>query len=418
MLLHKNNHLHLLLAVILAALLALLLLLMWATPVYAQGPTIYNWRGEYYNNLNLSGTPVLVRDDERIDFVWAWNAPATNVNAERFSVRWTRSPYFDPGTYRFTVISDDGVRLWVNNQLLVDAWYDHGPATFTQDIYLPGGAVPIKMDYYENIEYAVAQLSWWRVDNQDYGRTDDNHRDDEHNDDAEWRGEYYDNRELRGSPDYVRYDDEIDFDWGRGSPKPSRIDDDNFSVRWQRDKYFRAGRYRFEVNCDDGVRLYIDDKLVMNEWHDMPETRMTEDITLDSGVHDLRLEYYEHRGDAVVELDWDRLDSEERKGNIITCAPPQPYNNAWVKIYRRENGEWETLTEKGIGAIDATGFLKIDGLPVDVDRYGDRGHPYCIEVFQDGALINACGNTDRGETEFRVFADQDNYTPWQCAPPH
>lgn len=414
MLLHRNNQLSLLLAAILAALLALLLLLLWTTPVYAQDPTLYSWRGEYYNNLDLSGAPVLVRDDERIDFVWAWNAPAVNVNTERFSVRWTRSPYFDPGTYRFTVTTDDGVRLWVNNYLLIDSWYDHGPTSYSAELYLSGGAIPVRMEYYENTEYAVAKLSWWRVDEYRYAHPSD---DNWYRGDDEWRGEYFDNRYLDGSPDYVRYDDEIFFDWGRGSPKPSRIGDDNFSVRWIRDRYFRAGRYRFEVMCDDGVRLYIDGNLEMDEWHDMSATRMTEEVHLDSGIHELRLEYYEHRGDAIIQLDWDKLESKPEIGNIITCAPPQPYNNAWVKVYRRDdNGDWENMTPKGIGAINATGYLKIDGLPVDVDYYADSGHPYCVEVYLDGSLINSCGNTDRGESPFRVYPNIDNFTPWQCAP--
>jgi hypothetical protein len=55
---------------------------------------------------------------------------------------------------------DDGGRLWVNGHLLIDAWKDQAPRTYTGDIYLPGGGVPVKMEYYENTGDAIAKLSW------------------------------------------------------------------------------------------------------------------------------------------------------------------------------------------------------------------------------------------------------------------
>ena len=71
-----------------------------------------------------------------------------------------------------------------------------------------------------------------------------------------------------------------------------------------------------------------------------------------------------------------------------------------------------------MGDIDENVFLKIDGSPVDVVRYGDSGHPTCEDAFLDGRLINACGNTAQGQSEFRVSPNMDNYTPWQCGVPY
>lgn len=397
---------HLLLVLLLAVLLAVIILLIWSMPVYAQSDP--NWQAIYWNNRELSGAPVLVRDEAELNHNWETGSPSSAVNHDHFSVRWTRWIDFGAGRYRFDAYVDDGVRLWVNGTLLIDQWRDQPATGYSGEIYLTGGPTPVRMEFYENEGFAVARLGWQRIDEAyiDPG------------DVGEWRAEFYDNRYLGGSPDYVRYDYEINYDWGSGSPAPG-IDDDNFSVRWTRVAYFSGGRYRFNVTCDDGIRLFVDGKRLMDEWHDMSAMRMTEEISLSKGKHTIRLEYYEHAGVAVAELGWDIVDSVPQKvGNIITCAPPQPYNNAWVKIYRRtDSGGWENLTPKGIGAIDATGFLKIDGLPVDVERYGSEGHPYCVEVYLDGTLINSCGNTDQGEGEFRVFPNIDNYTPWQCARP-
>jgi len=122
---------------------------------------IQDWRGEYYDNRDLSGSPALVRDDAQINFNWGNGSPAPGtIGADQFSVRWTRSLNLAPGTYRFRMTVDDGGRLWVNRTLLIDAWRDQAPTTYTGDIYLPGGSIPVRMEFYENAGGAVAQLSW------------------------------------------------------------------------------------------------------------------------------------------------------------------------------------------------------------------------------------------------------------------
>jgi hypothetical protein len=127
---------------------------------WVQVVSITNWRGEYYNNKALSGTPALVRDDSGINFSWYGGSPAPGINADQFSVRWTRSINLTAGNYTFSATVDDGVRLWVNNHLLIDQWSDHASTTFTGTIYLPAGSIPVKMEYYENAGDAVARLTW------------------------------------------------------------------------------------------------------------------------------------------------------------------------------------------------------------------------------------------------------------------
>lgn len=119
-----------------------------------------NWRGEYFNNPRLEGGPALVREDAQINFNWGTGAPAPGISADGFSVRWTRSIYLPAGMYRFTMTVDDGGRLWVNNYLLIEAWKEQPATTYVVDIYLPGGIIPIRMEYCEIGGLAVAQLSW------------------------------------------------------------------------------------------------------------------------------------------------------------------------------------------------------------------------------------------------------------------
>ncbi|MGC9335263.1 MAG: PA14 domain-containing protein [Anaerolineae bacterium] len=127
--------------------------------------TIKDWRGEYYNNRTLSGAPALVRDDAQINFNWGTGSPAPGIiGADNFSVRWTRTLNLAAGSYRFTATADDGVRLWVGHHLLIDAWKDQAPRTYSDVIYVPAGGIAVKMEYYEHTGGAVAKLSWARTD--------------------------------------------------------------------------------------------------------------------------------------------------------------------------------------------------------------------------------------------------------------
>ena len=118
-------------------------------------------KGEYYDNADLTGT-LIVDTNATVNFDWGSGAPYPAMGVDSFSVRWTGmvQPRYS-GTYVFTTTSDDGVRLWVNNQLLIDNWTDHGPTDNSGSINLLAGQLyNIRMEYYENGGGAVAQLSW------------------------------------------------------------------------------------------------------------------------------------------------------------------------------------------------------------------------------------------------------------------
>ena len=121
-------------------------------------------------------------------------------------------------------------------------------------------------------------------------------------------GEYY-NGSTGGSPDFgelvlVREDFEINFDWGDGSPDPV-VQNNGFQVRWTGTIYAEeTGTYYFRSYTDDGLRLFIDEQPVIDEWWDFPATNHYGQIDLDPGLHDLEMEYYENGGDAVAQLYW------------------------------------------------------------------------------------------------------------------
>ncbi len=250
-----------------------------ATPVQ-----IVDWRGEYYDNRDLIGSP-RVRNDVKIDFDWGAGSPMQGIPADNFSARWTRRLNFEARTYRFFLRVDDGARLWVDGQLLIDAWADGSVRTVTADRTMTAGQHDVRVEMYERS--GDATIAFWREVVESY---------------PDWKGEYYNNRDLAGSPVLVRNDKSVDFNWGTGAPA-SGLPADNFSVRWTRNVDLSAGLYRFTVQVDDGVRLWVDGKLLIDRWHDGTAT-YTADVNLSGGTHALRMEYYEHTGGAMARLSW------------------------------------------------------------------------------------------------------------------
>jgi hypothetical protein len=374
--------------------------LTW-TVVNPSPPTVSPWRGEYFANPSLSGSPAMVRADTAISFDWGGGSPAPQIPPDNFSVRWTRSVTFDAGRYRFTTTTDDGVRLYVDDQLIIDQWHNQAPTAYSAERDLGAGQHLLRMDYYEATGNALARLAWARVNPAPPPS-------------SPWRGEYFTNPWLSGTPALVRNDAAIDFNWGLGSPAP-QIPPDNFSIRWTRTSAYSGGRYRFKTTTDDGVRLYVDGRLVINRWYDMAPTTFTVLLDLGAGKHTVRMEYYEHLGNAVAKLSVEKVGAKEDKpadvGNIVTCASP---GNSWVRVYRLEGANWVDTNPKGYGPIGSSGRMKLDGFSVDVKRYGGAGQPYRVEVWTNGVRVRSTGDTAAGEAPFRVRAWADNYTPWGC----
>jgi len=123
--------------------------------------------------------------------------------------------------------------------------------------------------------------------------------------------EYFANPRLEGRPAMTRTDLRVDFDWGGGPPTPG-LTADGFSVRWTGILVpTNSGDYEFGVISDDGCRIWIDDRLVVDYWMDQGAVPRTAPFRFLQGrPYRLRVEYYENRGRAVVRLGWTRRDLE------------------------------------------------------------------------------------------------------------
>jgi hypothetical protein len=249
------------------------------------------WEAEYWANMTLSGEPVVRTTTTAIDYDWGTGSPEPGVPSDHFSARWTAPVELSGGMYHFTATSDDGMRVWVDDKLVIDMWYDHPALTESTDVPLAEGGHTVRVEYYEDGGVAVARLEWQRIS---IAMT-------------EWQGEYFANTALEGNPALVRVDEKIDFDWGDGSPAPGLIPPDRFSARWTRTADLDGGVYRFVATADDGVRVWVDKDLIIDEWIIQSAHSYTADVPLAAGQHQLRVEYFENTGLALISVSFTRI---------------------------------------------------------------------------------------------------------------
>ena len=118
-------------------------------------------RAEYFDNTRLEGTPK-ERKEGWINFEPANQAPDPFLPKSPLSIRWTGKlrPTIS-GRYTFSFTSDDGCRLRINNEMLIDAWNGHSVSTDSASIYLEAGKdYQLQAEYYDNRDYAIAKLQW------------------------------------------------------------------------------------------------------------------------------------------------------------------------------------------------------------------------------------------------------------------
>lgn len=288
---------------LLTLLIAVLAPLAFAGSAEAQAVV---WTAQYYNNQTLAGNPVLTRQESSLSLNWGTGSPGPEVNSDGFSARFGTDVVLAPGTYRFFVQADDGVKLFVNYpfQPQIDT-YD-APRVgqlLTADVTVSGGLVHIQVDYREVTGDAYLYVTWQSAAG---NPTNPNFPVPQQPQTVPvgltgWTAQYYNNTTLSGTPSLIRGESTPSNNWGAGSPGAS-ISADNFSARWTTSAVLNAGTYRVTVRADDGVRVWVDGVLYIDRFTGFTGQQFTADLNLSASNHNFMVEYVEYGGNAYLEF--------------------------------------------------------------------------------------------------------------------
>lgn len=268
-------------------------------------PPSGNWHVEYFNDTHLGSRCYETWENSTYIFKdWEYGAPASGCNSNDFSARFTRNVDFAGGTYSFHLSHDDGARLYVDGQLVVDAWWD-GDGEHDGGKALSAGEHQVKIEYYDHNDHARIEAFWFGP-----GALPNNTRDPN-----QWWASYWGNRWFWNLPALRQNEGSgfIEHEWGNDGPGYG-LPNDNFTSRFERTVNFACGRWQFDVHTDDGVRLWVDGNLILDEWRSQVAD-FSREVDLSAGNHELKLEHGDNGGGAAIHLSWDK---------VADCAPSTP----------------------------------------------------------------------------------------------
>jgi hypothetical protein len=226
---------------------------------------------EYYENvgqasLSFNYFPIMqlpVQQGGTVHYNWGTGSPASGVPVDHFSACYVTAKHIASDDYIVHAKADDGVRVYVDGKLTLDRW---GPSTGNEeetkvhiDDRTDGPADQkdvhcVEVQYYEGVGNSQIEVYLEPIET----ATDNS-----------MVGELYPNTSLSGTPVIIGGKNStaaisnLAFDWGMGSPA-ARIPENNFSARFTKKVNLDAGTYLFNVKSDDGVRVYVDNKPVMD----------------------------------------------------------------------------------------------------------------------------------------------------------
>ena len=355
------------------------------------------WKAEYFNNIGLTGDPVITQTESNIDYLWL-GTPAAGVNDDNFSIRWSANVPVDAGTYRFTVRADDGIRLKVDGQMIINQWRTQTATTYSADVILPAGNVPVVVEYFDQGATAVASLNWSKFDSSEASQVENAATSLAITD---WKGEYYSNTILDGTPSVTRNDPSINFNWGSSSPIPNVLNHDGFSVRWSKTADIAPGSYLFKVYALDGARVWVNGEQIINHWDTATGDWLTGTFNVAEGATDVRVEYLHQNGMAEIFATWEPIE-----GSAVTTTT--------------SSGETVVISGPTATLISSARALTVRGGPgrdfgsvgyitqgVVVKLLGRDSETYWIRVeLPDGTVGWSSGRFLSSETDFTTLTIQ------------
>ncbi len=210
------------------------------------------------------------------------------------------------------------------------------------------------------------------------------------------RGEYFNNVSLRGEASIRRTDKAINFHWTLYAPDPL-IKVDFYSVRWTgKITAPQTGNYKIGLEGNDGYRLYINNKLVVDNWKKQTySTKLTNYYFEKNKSYDIRVEFFEPNGNATIKLIWNLGVANDWKKKIQEAVTVAKQSDVAVIAVGINEGEFQDRAmlslpghqEELITAISATGkpvvVLLVGGSAVTMNNWINKV-PAIVDVWYPG----------------------------------
>ncbi len=269
-------------------------------------PSFNSFKAEYFNNQTLSGSPAYSTDTININYNWGTGSPASGINSDHFSARYTGLFNFDGSNYKFNVKSDDGVRVYLDGQLIIDAWKDQSQTNYSVLKTPTSGNHVVTVEYYENGWDAVLIANWTKVYLSSPTPSPTPSPSPTTSLLNVFNAQYFNNMTLSGAVAANNRTASINYNWGTASPIAG-VTSDNFSVRWIGGFDFQAGSYTFVATSDDGIRVWVDGVKMLDKWIDQWPTTYSFELNFASaGTHRIIVDYYDHCCGAVAKFNWSK----------------------------------------------------------------------------------------------------------------
>ncbi|PEZ04245.1 hypothetical protein CN326_16260 [Bacillus sp. AFS018417] len=273
-----------------------------------------HWLAYYYPNKNLEGYPVDAKvipptgTEKKLFQNNGIGSPTPKVPADNFSARYTTVKRLPAGDYIIRGKVDDGIRVFIDGQLVLDRWGSGWLQEDARKIHINDGTAAWAFGKTNQTDTHLVEVQYL----EEGGNSQVDFQIEPYSEatkSTSWLGEFYNNKELKGDAVVIGGANSseklntINFNWEDNSPHKA-ISNDNFSARFTKVDKFEQGEYLFTAKADDGVRVYVDNKVVIDSWNaSNGETRKVK-VPLSAGEHKITVEYMEQSGKANLQFDY------------------------------------------------------------------------------------------------------------------
>ncbi|MBI0577731.1 glucosaminidase domain-containing protein [Neobacillus cucumis] len=270
-----------------------------------------DWLAYYYGNEDFAGMPKAVKtikssadNNLSLSETNGQESPVPSVIPnDHFTAKYVTAKRIKEGDYVLRTGADDGLQVYIDGKMVLDRFT---PVGYREDavkvsIHNTSGTGDI---HWVEVKYKEGILSSkMNVSLQPYTVVNDPSEEDG------WTGELYSNVNLTGNPVILggkgasTLIKDLDFNWGNHSPSPL-IPEDNYSARFTRKVTIHdPGYYVVKANADDGVRVFIDGKQVIDSWKYQAELERKAGVELTAGIHSIKVEYYDGKIGSKLKFD-------------------------------------------------------------------------------------------------------------------